>query len=225
VKPFKPILVRHIIMTRLVLVDKGGSRKDLNSKDVSRDNLYKKSGLRKSDGFKKLCTWPVSSPDLRAVEVWGKTDGRAGTENKYELPPPIAELLCFGTLVIVGVDQDGELCDLTCEKWKVFYDKLFGGFEDLGEDEEESDDELDDVSDAEKTKVGGYLKDGFVVDADDSSDCDDDVEVGDDAESDSEDEDEDEDYESDEPDCSAEDEPTGLGSELEEESYYYSDDE
>ena len=53
------------------------------------------------------------------------------------------------------------------------YEKLFGGFEDLTltcvEDEEEED-ELENIPKSMKTKKGGYLKDGFVVDSSDAED-------------------------------------------------------
>ena len=54
------------------------------------------------------------------------------------------------------------------ELWEKVYEKLFGGFENLAltaaEDEDEED-ELDAVPKSKKTKKGGYLKDGFVVDS------------------------------------------------------------
>ena len=56
-----------------------------------------------------------------------------------------------------------EILDLTKEEWDKTYEKLFGGFESLGEEEEDSEDELASVPEEMKTK-DGYLKDGFVVD-------------------------------------------------------------
>ena len=65
--------------------------------------------------------------------------------------------------------------DLTIEEWEKAYEKLYGGFENLDvmiKDDENEEDELDDISDSEKTK-SGYLKDGFVVStSDDASDSD-----------------------------------------------------
>ena len=57
--------------------------------------------------------------------------------------------------------------------WEQLHEKLFGGFEDLSSGammaaDEMEEDELADVVDAHKTKVGGYLKDGFVVDDSDT---------------------------------------------------------
>ena len=51
---------------------------------------------------------------------------------------------------------------------------MYGGFEnlvDLSKEDEEEEDELEDVSDSEKTK-SGYLKDGFVVTSSDETDTD-----------------------------------------------------
>ena len=58
--------------------------------------------------------------------------------------------------------------NLTVDLWNKIYEKLFGGFENLAvtciEDEDEED-ELKNVPKNMKTKNGGYLKDGFVVDS------------------------------------------------------------
>ena len=89
--------------------------------------------------------------------------GRANTENKYELPPPIDTLLLFGTLCIVK-KVDEHYTDLTSNDWNKTYEHLFGGFEDLGNssDEERSQDS-EYYSDDQYTEEG-YLKDNFVVD-------------------------------------------------------------
>jgi len=52
--------------------------------------------------------------------------------------------------------------DLTKESWLKIYEKLFGGFEDIGDEDEYSEDELDNVDPALLT-AHGYLKDDFVV--------------------------------------------------------------
>jgi len=76
--------------------------------------------------------------------------------------------------------------------------------------DEESEDELEDVDKSLKSKVGGYLKDGFIVDV-----------VED--ESDNDMPDENEILELPEEDYSDEEYLSDMGSELEEEDYYYSD--
>ena len=67
------------------------------------------------------------------LNLWSWTDGKAGLENKHELPPPYDTTLLFGDIVVTRADGD----DLTLDTWNVFYNEAFGGFEDLDEDEED----------------------------------------------------------------------------------------
>tara|TARA_B100001093_G_C26508129_1_gene876349 strand:- start:432 stop:803 length:372 start_codon:yes stop_codon:yes gene_type:complete len=62
--------------------------------------------------------------------------------------------------------------DFNSDVWKKIYTRLFGGFIDLDKCEKEDDeeeDELDTIPDEMKTKEG-YLKDGFIVDDEESVD-------------------------------------------------------
>tara|TARA_B110000003_G_C16342488_1_gene415381 strand:+ start:63 stop:647 length:585 start_codon:yes stop_codon:yes gene_type:complete len=194
-------------MTSFVHIDKNGTVNDITKKKLVKENLYKYCGFKKSDGFEKRTTWDVIVEGNRhIVELWARDFGKAGTENKYDFPPPCDSSLYFGTCALVKTSKDDDtIKDMVSDTWLKIYEKLFGGFEDLGnEDSEESDDELDSVSSEYKTK-NGYLKDGFVVDS--TSD-----KSGDDADNGSDDE---------SCECSSSDE----GSELEEEEYDYSSDE
>jgi hypothetical protein len=142
--------------------------------------LSKKCGYRNHHGFDCYHTYKIKNrtvlkggvvPKYIYVDVWAKTDGRAGCENKYEMPPPIDELIFYGNIALVArVDKETTI-DITIELWNTIYEKLFGGFEDLAatavEDENEID-ELDSIPLHKKTS-NGYLKDGFIVD-DDSED-------------------------------------------------------
>jgi len=224
-------------MTRIVLVDKTGTLKHLNAKDVTEEVLYKKCGLKKPDGFERRAAWPVglakgagTSSAVGAVELWAKDNGRAGTENKYELPPPVDTPLYFGTMALVARDEDGQLCDLEIDGWQKLYDALFGGFEDLDGSESEEEDELDSIPKSKKTK-DGYLKDGFVVGGDsDSEEEEEDSDGGDDDDDEEDEAEEDEFGESAEEtgtvDASMAEAGAGCGgSELEPDEYYYSDDD
>lgn len=182
--------------------------------------MYKCSGFKKPDGFEKRTTWNVSvEGNQHMIELWARDFGKAGTENKYDFPPPCDTSLYFGTcsLIKVSKDDNDEIKDFAGDTWLKIYEKLFGGFEDLGgEDSEESEDELESVSSEYKTK-NGYLKDGFVVDSnsDKSDDDDDNEEVNHDHLSEEEDS-----------ACDSSEESSDAdGSELEMEEYDYSDDE
>jgi len=158
----------------IIIVEKSGDLKLLNVKDYKEDELFKKCGFKKTDGFIKHVDWPVKIDGKRYnISMYGKLDGKANTENKYDFPPPVDTKLFFGACVLVGSVKDSnnekKLCNMTLELWNKIYEKLFGGFENLAltvvEDEEEED-ELLAIPASKKTKKGGYLKDGFVVDTD-----------------------------------------------------------
>ena len=206
----------------IVLVDKTGELKELNVKDYKEEELFKKCGFKKADGFLKQTEWNVKLNGQKySIMMFGKEEGKANMENKYDFPPPIDSKLFFGSCAIVAYlkQTDGIKCyvDLSLQLWNKIYEKLFGGFEDLAataaEDEEEVD-ELANVPKEKKTKQG-YLKDGFVVD---SSDTEENV-SGSGSEEDelNEDEETDETEEDGDDDIVIED----LGSELSEESYDY----
>jgi hypothetical protein len=88
--------------------------------------------------------------------------------------------LFFGNCVIVKKleSNSNEVVDLSESAWNEIYETLYGGFEDLGDEDSEEDDEDDDIP---MTKTG-YAKDGFVVDDDEDVDDDDDEDIDDDEE-------------------------------------------
>ena len=211
----------------IIIVDKGGSLKTLTVKDYKVEELYKKCGFKKSDGFNLQVEWPVKLDGQRyLVQMYGKLDGKANMENKYDFPPPVDKNLYFGSCALVGMIRDDSNnrahINLSIELWNKIYEKLFGGFEDLAltcaEDEEEED-ELENIPKNMKTKKGGYLKDGFVVD---SSDAEEEASGSDD-----EDEDDSDEPSEDTGDVEGEEELVleDVGSELSEESYIDSDKE
>ena len=148
---------------KIVIVKKTGVLDELDwKKNVDLVSIYKKCGLRKNKDFCKRHTWKISEDQY--ISLYSKDNGRANTENKYELPPPIDSPLYFGSLAIVKhteADPTNTNCiDLTGEEWKKIRENLMGGFEDLDEEEEESEEEYVDPKDLTKQ---GYKKDGFVV--------------------------------------------------------------
>ena len=155
----------------IVLVDKTGELKELNVKDYKEEELFKKCGFKKADGFLKQTEWNVKLNGQKySIMMFGKEEGKANMENKYDFPPPVDKKLLFGCCVLVGQLRDDSgaksLFNLTSVLWEKLYEKLFGGFEDLSatNDDDEEEDELELLPKSKKTKMTGYLKDGFVVD-------------------------------------------------------------
>jgi hypothetical protein len=206
----------------IIIIDKGASLKTLTVKDYNVEDLYKKCGFKKAEGFALQVEWSVKLDGKKyLVQMYGKLDGKANMENKYDFPPPVDKNLYFGSCALVGMLRDDSnnksLTNLSLELWNKIYEKLFGGFEDLtltcGEDEEEED-ELEKIPKHLKTKKGGYLKDGFVVDSSDTEEV-----------SGSGTEDEDEELSEELVDDGEDLDLEEVGSELSEEEYDYSDDE
>ena len=142
---------------------------NIETKEVtSIDNLYKKCKFRKKKNFEKIHSWTILMNKQKIfLNLFGKDEGRHQSINKYELPPPVDKKLFYGCLGIVA-SKDKEikiLIDLTKEMWEKIYDKLMGGFEDLGNEEEDS--EEDYIPPQFKTKQGYSKEDNFIVDDDD----------------------------------------------------------
>ena len=215
----------------IILVEKNGELKTLSIKDYKEDELYKKCGFKKADDFSKQIDWSSKIEGQKyLISMYGKSEGKANMENKYDFPPPVDSKLYFGCCALVAQTRDefnkNTPINLSLELWNKIYEKLFGGFEDLTivkgeEDDDLEEDELDAVPKSKKTKAG-YLKDGFAVDDDENGDDDDDDMSGS-----SDDSDEDTGDDGDANDTNADD---GLilediGSELSEDNYDYSDSE
>jgi len=105
--------------------------------------------LRKTKPAELIGTYTTKTDTV--LSVWGWKSGKAGSENKHELPPlpdGADEKLLFGDAVVV---TDG---DYTVEQWEQFYDEAFGGFESLDseaeEEAEEIDEEVDEVEEADE---------------------------------------------------------------------------
>lgn len=216
-------------MASIIVIEKNGNLKEVvcNEKDI-----YKKCGFTKENNFLKHHTWEVQiNNTLYKIAFYGKKEGRANNENKYDLPPPIDNELFFGKCALVRINTDNEIGDITINIWNKIYEKLFGGFENLDDmaiEDEEEEDELEDIPSSMKTK-DGYLKDNFVVDENEDIENDNDNDVDlDEEEFDEElnDSIEDDDIMDELPeDDDNEDVFNEIGSELSEEDYTYSDED
>ena len=204
-------------VTTLLIIDKSGTPKVLTVKDFKMEDLYKKCGFKKPDGLEKRHVW-VTKCDKTSyrISVYAKEDGKANSENKFEFPPPIDNSLFFGSCAVLVENKNvaGEYVPtiVTMEIWDKLYEKMYGGFENLGDTCKADDDESDELEAIPKSKktATGYLKDGFIVDSDNEED-------GEYSDDDSEEEENVEDDNNVEELLELED----VGSELSEESYTY----
>lgn len=158
-------------MKRIIIVKKTGEVEEKRVKTIQESNVYKYCGYKSSNDVEHLHSFIVSKDVEQteiSYEIYGKTQGKANQENKYELPPPIDTTLYFGNLCIMKKINNSEFVDLTIDEWNKTYEDLFGGFEDIGgeNDDDETRSQDTELYDDEEYTSEGYLKDGFVVDDD-----------------------------------------------------------
>ena len=101
-------------MVNIIVIKKTGDIKYLNAKNVTKENLYKKAGLSTVKNFDREHTWLINDT---YYSVFAKNSGKAGSENKFELPPPVDENLYFGNMVFIKhLDEEAtEIVDLKSE--------------------------------------------------------------------------------------------------------------
>ena len=150
-------------MPSFIIVEKTGSLKNAKTTDLV--DLYKKCGFKTNEGFSLAHAWCVEFNDTEyKMEVYGKITGRANTENKYEFPPPIDNVLFFGNCAAV-LYVNNKITDMGSQEFKDIMDHLYGGYSDIGDSDEDEDEEEEDILGLPKTK-DGYVKDDFVVSSD-----------------------------------------------------------
>lgn len=151
-------------MPSILIIERNFTIRQHNVKTFVEDELYKKAGFKTKDGFVKQTQWSFTiNNEIHQIELYGKINGRAGQENKYEFPPPVDNTLFFGSCVLVCKNTQG-IIDFLPKHWEKAYEILYGGFDETAETEDDdTEDETDD--NLPRTKEG-YVKDGFIVDDD-----------------------------------------------------------
>ncbi len=111
------------------------------------------TALKKKESPQKLGDYSYKQ---NILSLYGYTKGRAGTENKHELPPPHDTVLAFGDiLLLVTASTSGKPVPFKPEDYETFYTKMFGGFDDIdSEDSETEDEEEEDVENAGEDAEG-----------------------------------------------------------------------
>lgn len=152
-------------MVKFIVIEKTGKIKQVKSDTINKEIILKKCKITNGDGFVKQHSWGVKvNGEQLNMCLYAKSKGRANSENKYELPPPLDSDLFFGSMAVVaygGPGKENELFDCTEKIWTSVYNKLMGGFEDLHSEEEEEEEEY---VPPEKLTKHGYKKNDFIVD-------------------------------------------------------------
>ena len=126
----------------LLLVAKGDVKKVKFSKTISEKDVQ--DFLKKNTPSTNLGSYVY---DDYTLTLFGYTTGKAGTENKHELPPPLDSTLYFGDVLLVASKNESTWktpSSFVQEQYEKFYQKAFGGFESAEDDEADEADEADD---------------------------------------------------------------------------------
>jgi DNA-directed RNA polymerase subunit M/transcription elongation factor TFIIS len=147
--------VQCIVLTQKAEVKQ--AKLALQEGSLSLDSI--KQYLKKKDNPEILGTYKYKTYTLTLL---GYTKGKAGTENKHELPPPLDSNLCFGDIVLVASTTPSSYTkpvNFKADEYEAFYTKIFG-FEDLNsEDEDEEEEEEDEVAEIQEEKEKVVLDD------------------------------------------------------------------
>ena len=107
--------------------------------------------------------------------LFGYLNGKAGQENKHELPPPHDTILPFGDIVLLASKDTKSWKQPTpfkSEEYETFYTKAFGGFENLDDEEEDEEIEEEDIQNDEEVE-GCVEEDQMEEESEESDDSDD----------------------------------------------------
>jgi DNA-directed RNA polymerase subunit M/transcription elongation factor TFIIS len=85
------------------------------------------------------------------LHLFAYKTGKAGTENKHELPPPHDTVLLFGEAVIIATKGTTPVMTaFSVTEYPKFYNEACGGFEELGDDDSDTDGEEPDAEEEEE---------------------------------------------------------------------------
>lgn len=73
------------------------------------------------------------------LQLFGYKTGKAGTENKHELPPPHDSMLVFGDILVFTTASEDDITHVIpfkTEDYEAFYTSAYGGFDSMDEEEE-----------------------------------------------------------------------------------------
>jgi DNA-directed RNA polymerase subunit M/transcription elongation factor TFIIS len=87
------------------------------------------------------------------LHLFGYKTGKAGTENKHELPPPHDKVLLFGDVVLIAT-KGSQMVSFATTDYQKFNNEGHGGFEDIGshdsEDEDADEEDEEDLDEEEE---------------------------------------------------------------------------
>ena len=84
----------------------------------------------------------------KTISIFAFNEGKAGNENKTELPPPLDKQLYFNNIFVIG-HNNNKVVDLNKSEYEEFYETSFGGFDDINSEDSWSEEEESNSEDRE----------------------------------------------------------------------------
>ncbi len=176
-----------------LVITKEGTLQPYTMKQWNVAQLYKRCGFKQPADFVVRHVWRQltfpSSAMLMDVELFGKVDGRPGSENQFAFPPPANNILFFGQCALVasvaGSAPHHLYQSLTVDDWTAAIqvlldttgDKMENDEDDEDDDDEDDDGELFGEDAAEQDNTRDDHVNDHVNDSDSDSDSDSDETV------------------------------------------------
>ncbi len=169
-------------MYSMIIIDMDGNEEEeyIETSDLTRISML--CGFNNSKSFKHIHAWHLDK-DENIIEnhdkdlflhLYASTKGHHENINKFELPPPIDNVIYYGYIGIILEDEDHQLYHLDKNTWKKCYEALYNGFYDLGEsDTDEGERDVDTDNDEEyddDDDENGYEDDNDGEDENDEND-------------------------------------------------------
>ena len=127
----------------VILAQKGETKQvKIPSKDITLDII--KKTLKSKFEVELLGTYEYQTYQLY---LFGAIDGKEGTENEHELPPPHDSILAFGDILVIASQTNNYKTPVafTTANFEKFYQYIFEGLDE--EEEDEGENEVDDDED------------------------------------------------------------------------------
>jgi len=101
-------------MTQFLKIEKNGTIKICKISNIN--ELYKKCGFRKNDGFEKITNWEknINGNNIN-IELWGRITGKNSLKNNYIFPDSLNKSI-YGNCSLI-YKQNDTIIDLTEELW------------------------------------------------------------------------------------------------------------
>jgi DNA-directed RNA polymerase subunit M/transcription elongation factor TFIIS len=102
--------------------------------------------LKKKEPPQVIGSYKYKSQTLFLI---GYISGKAGTENKHELPPPHDTILPFGDIIVLSSKDQNSWTNpvpFKMSDYETFYTRAFGGFDDLDSEEEGEEEVVEDTN-------------------------------------------------------------------------------